>query len=192
MRSDSVVDPSDATLVERARRGDAVAFESLVRRHYRAAYAAAFGVLSNQMDAEDACQDAFVRALERLDELRQPERFAAWLVRIARNRAHNLRGYRQVRAAQPVETAALASPANPHGDTARAELRDRLERALEDLSETQREVVLLHDLYGWKHREIAEAMDLSEGMSRQHLMSARRRLRERLGSGTIEEYRDDR
>lgn len=192
MRPGHVSDPSDAALVERARRGEAAAFESLVRRHYRAAYAAAFGVLSNQMDAEDACQDAFVRALERLEELRHPERFAAWLVRIARNRAHNLRSYRQVRAAQPLETAVVPGLANPHGDTARAELRDRLEKALAGLSETQREVVLLHDLYGLKHSEIAEAMEFSEGMSRQHLMSARRHLRERLGTGTIQEYQDDR
>lgn len=191
MRPGHVSDLSDAALVERARRGDAVAFESLVRRHYRVAYAAAFGVLSNQMDAEDACQDAFVRALERLDELRQPECFAAWLVRIARNRAHNLRGYRQVRAAQPLESAAVPGPANPHDDAARAELRGQLERVLAGLSETQREVLLLHDLYGWKHREIAEALELSEGMSRQHLMSARRQLRQRLGTGASEEYWDD-
>lgn len=190
MRSGHVFDLSDAALVERARRGDAAAFESLVRRHYRAAYAAAFGVLSNQMDAEDACQDAFVRALERLDELREPERFVPWLVRIARNRAHNLRSYRQVRAAQPLESVAAASLANPHGDTARGELRGRLEAALARLSDTQREVVLLHDLYGWKHAEIAEAMGISEGMSRQHLMAARRRLREHLGSGALEEYQD--
>ena len=191
MRSGHVFDLSDAALVERARRGDAAAFESLVRRHYRTAYAAAFGVLSNRMDAEDACQDAFVRALEKLDELRQPERFAAWLVRIARNRAHNLRSYRRVRAAQPLDTVSVPGLANPHGDMARGELRGRLEAALALLSDTEREVVLLHDLYGWKHREIADAIEVSEGMSRQHLMTARRRLREQLGGATLEEYRDE-
>ena len=81
---------TDALLVRRARRGDAAAFEALVRKHYRAAYAIAFGVLGSAMDAEDACQDAFVKALERLDEIRDPNRFGPWLQQIVRNRARNL------------------------------------------------------------------------------------------------------
>ncbi len=182
---------TDALLVERARRGDAAAFESLVRKHYRAAYAVALGVLGSAMDAEDACQDAFVRALERLDELRKPERFAAWLLQIVRNRARNIHSYRRVRAAQPLDTVNAAGSENPGSDAARGELRDKLEAALQDLSETQRQVVLLHDLDGWKHRQIAVALEISEVMSRQHLFHARRILRERLGVNVLEEYTDE-
>lgn len=182
---------TDAILVERARRGDAAAFESLVRKHYRAAYAVALGVLGSAMDAEDACQDAFVRALERLDEIRRPERFVAWLLQIVRNRARNLYNYRRVRSAQPLETVSAVGSENPGSDAARGELRAKLEAALQDLSDVQRQVVLLHDLDGWKHREIAVELEISEGMSRQHLFHARRILRERLGVNVLEEYTDE-
>jgi RNA polymerase sigma-70 factor (ECF subfamily) len=178
-------------LVERARRGDAAAFEALVRRYYRAAHAVALAVLGNPMDAEDACQDAFLRALERLDRLRQPERFSAWLLQIVRNRARNFRSYRRVRSVLPLEEVRAASDEDTGREAEREELRRELKSALTELSEIQREVVLLHDLEGWKHREIGELLGLSEGMSRQHLMSARRLLRERLGTKLLKEYSDD-
>ncbi len=73
----------------------------------------------------------------------------------------------------------------------RDELRHELESALAQLSQAQREVVLLHDLQGWKHPEIAEALSISEVMSRQHLYNARRRLRERLGVEFLKEHTDD-
>jgi RNA polymerase sigma-70 factor (ECF subfamily) len=62
-----MTDQTDAELVQRCRAGDAHAFDALVRRHYRAAYAVAFAVMRNAMDAEDVVQDGFVKALERLD-----------------------------------------------------------------------------------------------------------------------------
>lgn len=188
MASDRGSDLPDALLVERARRGEAEAFEELVRRHYRAAYAAALAILGSAMDAEDVCQDAFVRAIERLDELRRPGRFAAWLLQIVRNRARNYHSYRRVRSALPLDAVSAAADEDTAGVAERSELRDELESALSDLSEIQREVVLLHDMEGWKHREIAKALDLSEGMSRQHLMVARRTLRERLGEGFLGEH----
>jgi RNA polymerase sigma-70 factor (ECF subfamily) len=183
-------DLTDARLVERARRGDAEAFEDLVRRHYRAVYAVALGVLGNPMDAEDVSQDAFVRAMERLDEVRQPERFMPWLLQIARNRARNYHGYRKIRAAAPLEAVSAAGDEDTASEAEQAELRSHLESALARLSEVQREVTLLHDMDGWKHREIAEVLGISEGMSRQHLMSARRALRATLGVEFLKEYTD--
>lgn len=173
--------PDDAILVARARRGDREAFEELIRRHFGAAFATALAVLGNRMDAEDVCQDALLRALERLDQLRRPERFAPWLLQIVRNRARNYRSYRRVRAAVPLEDVSATSADDPSRAAERSELASRLETALAELSGVQREVVLLHDMEGWKHREIAEALDVSEGMSRQHLFNARRALRRRLG-----------
>lgn len=191
MASDKGPDLPEVLLVERARRGDAAAFEALVRRYYRTAHAVALAVLGNPMDAEDACQDAFLRALERLDRLRQPERFSAWLLQIVRNRARNLRSYRRVRSVLPLEEVRAASDEDTGREAESEELRRELKSALSELSEIQREVVLLHDLEGWKHREIGELLGLSEGMSRQHLMSARRLLRERLGTKLLKEYSDD-
>jgi len=188
MASERDSDLPDALLVERARRGEAVAFEALVRRHYRAAYMVALALLGSAMDAEDVTQDAFVRAIERLDDLQRPERFAPWLMQIVRNRARNYHNYRRVRSTQPLDAVSAAGDADTEGDAERSDLRGELESALSELSEIQREVVLLHDMEGWKHREIAEALDLSEGMSRQHLMVARRTLRERLGEGFLREH----
>jgi RNA polymerase sigma-70 factor (ECF subfamily) len=186
--NEEVVGITDASLVGRARRGDSAAFEALVRRHYRAAYSVALAILENGMDAEDVCQDAFVKALAKLDDCRQPEKFVAWLLQIVRNHARNYRDYRRVRLAQPLDTLAVASPLSSDRGAERSEIRDVLEEALRQLSEVQREVVLLHDLEGWKHREIGKTLGLSEGAARQHLFAARRKLRELLGTETLEEH----
>lgn len=173
----------DALLVERVRGGDAEAFGELVRRHLRAANAIALAVVGSSADAEDVCQDAFITALERLDDCREPDRFPAWLLRIVRNRALSFRRYRKVRDALPLD-AADREPGrdNPALDTERALLRERLLIAMEDLTEVQREVVLLHDLEGWRHREIAVLLGLPEGTVRAHLSRARHTLRGSLGA----------
>jgi RNA polymerase sigma-70 factor (ECF subfamily) len=174
-------------LVQRARAGDAPAFEELVRSHYRAAYATARALTGNTMDAEDVVQDSFIRALERLDDC-EPERFAGWLLAIVRNRAHNVRDREQVRTGTAIEDVDPAGPDRTDRRTERGELRGTLEGALAELSPVQREVVLLHDMEGWRHREIAEALDMSEVMARQHLFQARKRLRELLSRDELREY----
>jgi RNA polymerase sigma-70 factor, ECF subfamily len=174
-------------LVERARRGDAGAFERLVSAFYRAAYASAFARTGNSMDAEDVVQESFVKALERLDEC-DPDRFGAWLLTIVRNRAHNMREHEQVRAADPLETVATASPDRADRAAEQHELGAALTKAMATLPDAQREVVLLHDLEGWKHREIAVSLGISEVLARQHLFQARRTLRAALGGPEIKEY----
>lgn len=169
----------DAVLVERARRGDARAFEALVRRYTRPAHAVALAVVKEPADAEDVCQDAFVRALERLEDCRDASKFGAWFLRIVRNRAHSVRRYLGVREAAPLDALPLSSDEpGPAREADRSQLRENLKEALGDLTEVQREVVLLHDLEGWKHREIGEVLDLPEGTVRAHLFHARRALRE--------------
>jgi RNA polymerase sigma-70 factor, ECF subfamily len=162
-----------AELVIRARRGEAAAFPALVRSFLRAAYSVALGVLGRPADAEDVAQDALVCAFERLHECREPDRFAGWLLQIVRNRALNAldrRRLRDVAATELPEPAAAAAEPQPR-------LRERLLAALARVSPAQREVVLLHDLEGWTHAEIATALGCSELMSRQHLFQARRALR---------------
>lgn len=180
---------TDAQLVERARIGDARAFEQLVRRHLRTAHLVALSAVGEPADADDICQDAFMVALERLDECRHPDRFLAWLLRIVRNRAHSHHRRERVRQALPLEgaEAEVDRRADPEADAARAELRERLLTEMQELSEVQREVLLLHDLEGWRHREIAELLGLREGTVRAHLSYARRNMRERLGSALCEE-----
>lgn len=179
---------TDASLVEQARSGSTAAFEELVRRHFRAAYAVALAILGNQMDAEDVCHDGFLKALDRLNDCRNPDKFAAWLFQIVRNRARNYRVYRKVREAVPLELTVAGAKDDTARDVERSELRGLLERALATLSDVQREVVLLHDMEGWKHREIAQALGISEVSARQHLFVARKQLRESLGPQVVKEY----
>ena len=163
-----------ADLVRRVRDGDGEAFAGLVRRYLRAARAVALAELGEPSDAEDACQDAFLTALERLEECRRPERFGGWLMQIVRNRARNLRRSRNVRATVSLDEIASGAP-GPSAE--RVELRDRLERALAELPAVQREIVLLHDLEGLRHAEIADALGMTEGASRVSLHRARATLR---------------
>lgn len=182
---------SDGELVGEAKRGNSAAFETLVRRHYRSAFAAALALVGRAMDAEDVCQDAFVKALERLDSCRSPDKFRAWLLQIVRNRAHNYRDYQQIRTGKSLEDVSPPSDNNPEQDAARSELRGQLERALGQLTDIQRQVVLMHDLEGWKHQEIADALEMSTESSRQHLFVARKKLRQELGKDTARAYLHD-
>jgi RNA polymerase sigma-70 factor, ECF subfamily len=175
------MEASDAVLVGRARQGDAGAFDALVRRHLRAAYAVALARLGEAADAEDVCQDSFVIALQRLEECRQPDRFSAWLLRIVRNRAHDHARGQAVRHASPIDELQIPdSAASPLRDAERSELHADLMAALSGLSELQREVLMLFDLEGWSHREIAERLGISEGSARVHLYHGRRALRDRM------------
>ena len=164
-----------ADLVRAARRGDAAATEELIRRHLRAAYAVALAVLNRPADAEDIAQDAFLVAIERLDECRDPARFSGWLVQIVRHRALHAVDKRRLR--DPVDEAGEIVAHVPASDVV---LRGHLLAALATLTPVQREVVLLHDLDGWTHAEIADALGLTENNCRQHLFTARKALRARL------------
>ena len=172
---------SDAALVARARGGDGGAFETLVRRHLRSAYAVALAQLGEEADAQDAVQDAFVTALQRIEECRKPDQFGGWLLSIVRNRARDSRRYRTLRDALPLDAAhEAADRADPSHDAENAQLRRDLLGAMDTLTEVQREVVLLYDVQGWSHKEIGARLGISDGSARVHLFNARRVLRERL------------
>jgi RNA polymerase sigma-70 factor (ECF subfamily) len=174
-----LADQATAALVARAQRGESAAFEALVRAYLRAAYSVALAVVGRPADAEDVAQDAFLLAFERLESCREPAHFAGWLLQIVRNRGRNWLDRRRWRDV-PADARVAERPSQvPCADD--APLRDQLLRALDRLSAVQREVVLLHDLEGWTHAEIATALGMSEVMSRQHLFQARRELRAQLG-----------
>jgi RNA polymerase sigma-70 factor (ECF subfamily) len=183
--------PPDADLVALALRGDGDAYDALVRRHYRAAFSLAFGLVVNRHDAEDVCQDAFVKALDRLEDCRDPSRFLPWMMTIVRNRALSYRSYRKVRETAELLPETAESRDSPAADAVRAELGRRLQAALATLNETQRQVVLLHDLDGWTHKDIADLLHMTEVRSRQHLFVARQQLREQLGQALLREYTNE-
>ena len=116
-------------------------------------------------------------ALARLDDCRTPDRFAGWLMTIVRNRARNLVRREVLRVTDVVPETAAARGRTPEKEAEHTELRERLERALRRLPEVQREIVLLHDLEGWRHREIADHLGIPPGTVRSHLHFARKSLR---------------
>jgi RNA polymerase sigma-70 factor (ECF subfamily) len=168
----------DELLVRRAQAGDGEAFGTLVGRYMRAAYAVSLSVTGRHADAEDAAQEGFMVALERLDDCRTPDRFAGWLMTIVRNRARNLVRREVLRDTDAVPETAAARGRTPEKAAEHTELQERLGSALGRLSQVQREIVLLHDLEGWRHREISEHLGIPSGTVRSHLHFARKSLRQ--------------
>jgi RNA polymerase sigma-70 factor (ECF subfamily) len=176
--ADAHANDSDATLVEQTRAGSKTAFEGLVRRHYRTAYAVAFAICGARADAEDVCQEAFIKSLERIDSCRTPDRFGGWLSEIVRNRALNHLDHARVRKSESLDDMEVGQDtATPETELKRRELGRKLETAITKLNMREREVVLLHDMDGMNHRDIAGIMGISEVMSRQLLFTARQTLR---------------
>ena len=168
---------SDADLVVLARSGDRDSFGELVRRYQRAAYSVAIAVTGRHQDAEDAVQESFLVALQRLEDCRNPAKFAGWLLAIVRNRSRNLIRRESLRRGDEIPPSASASGPGPDKAADLSALRSRLREALGKLSEVQREIVLLHDLEGWKHDEISERLGMPSGTVRSHLHFARKALR---------------
>ena len=178
----------DAMLVMRARAGDGDAVRELVRRHLRLAHTVARAILGNAADADDACQDAFVAVLARLEQCEPAHRFRPWLIQSVRNRAISIRRRQLVRRAEVLGTGSgeVDAPApaadDPLAAAERADLRGRLAAAMAMLPAAHREALVLHDVEGWTHDEIAAHLGIPAGTSRSHLFLARRRLRTLLGS----------
>ena len=172
------MDETDAELVARVRRGSREAAGRLAERYLRGCRAIALAITGDIPTAEDACQDGFVYAMAHIHDCRKPDRFGAWLRQIVRSHARNQVRDRKSDRHYPLEDAAdQAVQDSPAHDADRALLRGRLLAALDTLSLERREVVLLHDLEGWTHGEIAERMELPAGTVRSHLHFARRALR---------------
>ncbi|NIN72706.1 MAG: sigma-70 family RNA polymerase sigma factor [Gemmatimonadetes bacterium] len=166
-------------LVARATRGDREAFAALVERYADQAFAVAYGFLQHVEDSEDLVHDAFIRALERIDSLQPGSSFGAWFYRLLVNTALNRRKYLARRRMEEVPITATGG-ASPALDSERAELRGRLTWALSKLPAELETIVILHDLEGFTHPEIARVLEIPEGTCRSHLSRARRMLRDLL------------
>ena len=171
---------TDGELVRATLTGATEAFGVLVTRYQRPAYLVALSVTGNAEDAEDVAQEAFLVALKRLDDNRDPERFAGWFLTIVRNRARNLLRREKIRRTESLSPDLSPGLGGPGEDLNRWEIREHVEQALEGLSNVRKEVLFLHDLEGWKHREIGERLGIPDGTVRSHLHFARKYLRERL------------
>ena len=171
----------DAQLARRAAGADVAAFEALYRRHHRRVHGVILRLVGHaSARAEDLTQEAFVRAWQALPTFRFESAVSTWLHRMAVKTALMELRARRSRPQADDDEDALESLSMP--DTAgRAVLGRDLERAVATLPPRARAVLVLHDVEGWKHEEIAAELGMAVGSSKAQLHRARGLLRTRIG-----------
>lgn len=172
-----IAEQDEAALVARAVRGDRAAFGTLVERYAAVARRVARAVLGNPEDADDAAQDAMLSALVKLDQYDPRRPFGPWLLRIVANAATDRRRRRSVRRVEPLDTGLTAGGQRPDTTAERRALGERLRQALAELPPRRRMAVVLFDVEGYSHAEIAVILRIPEGTVRSEVFHARRRLR---------------
>lgn len=171
----------DAELVRRAAGADVAAFELLYRRHHRRVHGVIVRLVGQGgARAEDLTQEAFVRAWQALPGFRFDSAVSTWLHRLAVNTALMELRARRCRPLQDEDQDALEALSTPD-NTGHALLGRDLERGVATLPPRARAVLVLHDVEGWKHGEIAAELGMAVGTSKAQLHRARGLLRTRLG-----------
>jgi RNA polymerase sigma-70 factor (ECF subfamily) len=176
-------DDSDQQLVERVQAGDKAAFDLLVRKYQHRVLKLVSRFVSDAAEAEDVAQEAFLKAYRALASFRGDSAFYTWLYRIAINTAKNALVSNRRR---PVDFdldlqdpeqydrhARLKEGDTPEGVLLTEEIREVVERAMEQLPEDLRTAIILRELEGMSYEEIAEAMDCPVGTVRSRIFRAR-------------------
>lgn len=177
----------EADLVKRAVGGELAAYDELVRRYQERVYATIYHMTANHEDANDLAQETFIKAYQALNTFKGGSSFYTWLYRIAVNKTINFLKQRRHRtqmslddldfnAEHDPDLVALISEKTPRREVNLAELQEKLNAAMQKLSESHRLVVALHDVQGLSHEEIAEIMDCNIGTVRSRLFYARQQL----------------
>jgi RNA polymerase sigma-70 factor, ECF subfamily len=175
--------PDETALVERLRAGEPPAFEELVRRYQHRVFGVAVRMLRNAAEAEEAAQEVFLRVYRAVDEFRGEARLSTWLYAITSRVCLTRLGSgerRLVREGEETLTRLANGEATPGAALERSELEAALHRAIAELPEERRIVVVLRDLEGLAYEEIAAALDLPLGTVRSRLHRARMDLKEKL------------
>lgn len=170
---------ADDGLVRRAQAGDRAAFDDLYARHAGRVYAVCLRMAGHVAEAERLTQDAFVLAWCRLASFRGDSAFSSWLHRIAVNAVLEDRRRARRRSAR-LETVADPAAVEPARPPPRIEERMDLERAIAALPERAQAVLVLHDIEGYRHDEIAALLGIATGTAKAQLHRARRLLRGKL------------
>lgn len=177
----------EEVLVQQARNGDLAAYDELVRRYQERIYATVYHMTANHEDANDLAQESFIKAFQALKSFKGGSSFYTWIYRIAVNKTINFLKQRKNRihmslndldfnAEHDPDLVALTSEKTPQRDVNLSELQEKLNTALLKLSEPHRLVVVLHDVQGLAHDEIAKIMDCNIGTVRSRLFYARQQL----------------
>jgi RNA polymerase sigma-70 factor (ECF subfamily) len=185
--SDSTAPTEEMDLVRRAQRGDLEAYDELIKRYQERIYATVYHMTSNHEDANDIAQEAFIKAFQALKSFKGGSSFYTWLYRIAVNKTINFLKQRKNRthmslndldfnAEHDPDLMALISDNTPRRAAGLNELQEKLNAALMKLSEPHRLVVVMHDVQGLSHEEIAKTMECNIGTVRSRLFYARQQL----------------
>jgi RNA polymerase sigma-70 factor (ECF subfamily) len=176
----------DETLVRAAQQGDLDAFEELVARHRDKIYARAYSMMRNEEEALDLSQEAWVKAWQRLVQFHRESSFGTWMTRIVINLClDQLRKQKRQRSESleamdeesgGVERQMPIVTVNPTERLERAELRQRIDVALGQLSHEHRTALVLHEFEEMEYKEIARVMECSIGTVMSRLFYARRKL----------------
>lgn len=177
----------DRLLVQRAQSGDMDAYDGLIRRYQERIYATLYHMTANHEDANDLTQEAFIKAYKALKTFKGDSSFFTWIYRIAINKAINfLKSKRNkvhmslndldFNAEHDPDMVAFVSENTPRRDMNLTELQEKLNEAMQRLSEVHRLVVTLHDVQGLSHEEISKIMDCNTGTVRSRLFYARQQL----------------
>lgn len=190
---------ADEALVRAAQKGDMGAFEELIARHRDKVYARAFSMMRNEDSAIDLSQEAWVKAWQRLHQFQGEASFLTWMTRIVINLClDQLRKQKRLRAESieqldedlgGVERQMPIITPNPTERLERIELRERIDRALGQLSYEHRTVLVLHEFQELEYKEIAKSMGCSIGTVMSRLFYARRKMAVLLAGLKREELR---
>lgn len=190
----SVDNQDEGTLIRRIRNGERELFYDLVRPYERRVFAAAYAILHNEADAEDAAQEAVLKAFKNLRQFREESRFSTWLIQIAVNEARMRRRREHAKVMEPIvdhqPEDASYTPRDfadwreiPSETLERKEIRQRLVEALATLDEKYREVFVLRDVEQLSIEETAKALSISVASVKTRLLRARLMLRDLLAPG---------
>ncbi|MGH9901451.1 MAG: RNA polymerase sigma factor [Pyrinomonadaceae bacterium] len=176
-------EPGDFELAQKAAGGDAGAFETLYRRHFRRVYALCLRMLGNPTEAEDLTQEVFTHLYRKIGSFRGESAFTTWLHRLTVNQVlmhFRKRNVRLEHTTEEGETPIQIVKGTENPDRMPVIDRIALERAVAELPPGYRAAFILHDVEGYGHEEIAEMLGIAEGTSKSQLHKARMKLRELL------------
>ncbi len=177
----------DLDLVQRAREGDTKAFDDLVEKYTPKLYGLVYHMTSNHEDTNDILQDVFAKAYRALKRFKGKSAFYTWIYSIATNMTLNFLKKRNRRRGMSLDDVDLAiqndkdfieatSKSDPVREANISELQERLNMAMQELSNDHRAVVTMFDIQGMPHAEISKILGVSEGTVRSRLFYAHRQL----------------
>jgi RNA polymerase sigma-70 factor (ECF subfamily) len=175
---------SDTACVRRLQRGDTIAFEILVRRHEKAVFNLLYRMLGDYDDAAETAQEVFLSAYRAIGQFRGEANFSTWLYRIALNHAITRRKSTSTRQRRVVPIAGTdiidETQLGPAESLEKKELRERVQRALNDLAPEDAAVILMRDLQDIPYEDVARVLKVPVGTVKSRLHRARQALKARL------------